>query len=292
MSKVLIMTDSVSGISKEIAAEFGIRVVPAANIIFDGKLYPDGVNITAEEAYKLLQKNPDKFSTATLNPSYLLDIYRDVSRNTNEIVFLTLPAILSAANKIAGMAADLLKQELPQINIRIVDSKTVAAPQGLLTIAAARAANTGMTLEQVVGFVAEARPKIGGLMLLDTLRYVYRTGRYSKTTAMIASLLQIKPINRVNSDGSMSVVDKVRKRQDGYRKLIELIKQEAGTDSLHFMVSHASSPELAEEFIQQLRGEFNCLSMLVTEYSPIMGYASGPRCLFVGFHPELNLPKQ
>jgi fatty acid-binding protein DegV len=70
--------------------------------------------------------------------------------------------------------------------------------------------------------------------------------------------------------------------------LLELIQKEAGTDSLHFMVSHASSPEIAEEFIKLLSSKFNCLSMMITEYSPIMGYASGPRCLFVGFHPELE----
>jgi DegV family protein with EDD domain len=289
MSKVLIMTDTVSGLSGEMAGKFGIKVVPAANILFDGRSYPDGVGITADEAYKLLQKNPDKFSTGTLNPSYLLDVYREVIKEHNDIVFMTIPVKLSAANKIAAMAADLLKQEAPQVNLRVIDSKAVACPQGLLAIAAAKAADTGMSSEQIISYVTEIRPKIGGLMLLDTLKYVYRTGRYSKTTAMIASLLQIKPINRVNLDGSMEVVDKVRKRQDGYNKLLEMIKKEAGTNSLHFMVSHSSSPEIAEEFIQLLKKEFDCLSMLVTEYSPIMGYASGPRCLFVGFHPELKI---
>ncbi len=290
MPKVQILTDSVSGISKELAKEFGIRIVPAADIMFEGKPYPDGVGITAEEAYRLLQRNPDKFSVATLNPSYLLEVYREVSKEAKEIVFITLASALSAANKIAIMAANLLKQEAPEINIKVIDSKTAAGAQGLLAIAASRAANSRMTLYQIVAFVAEARPKIGGIMLLDTLRYVYRTGRYSKTTAMIASLLQIKPINRINLDGRMEVVDKVRKRQDGYRRLIEIIRKESDTDSLHFMVSHASSPEIAEEFIQILKSEFNCLSIFVTEYSPIMGYASGPRCLFVGFHPELILP--
>jgi DegV family protein with EDD domain len=288
MANVLIMTDTVSGLSSELARQYGIEVVPGANILFEGRTYPDGVGITASEAYKLLQKNPDKFSTATLNPSYLLELYRNITREHQEIVFMTLPAILSAANKIATMAADLLKKERPEVNIKVIDSKTVATPQGMLAIATAKAAKKGLNIEQIVAYVDEIRPKIGGLMLLDTLKYVYRTGRYSKTQAMIANLLQIKPINRVNADGSMEVVDKVRKRQDGYKRLIELIKQEAPTNELHFMVSHSAAPEIADEFIGILKNEFKCLSMAVTEYSPIMGYASGPRCLFVGFHPELK----
>jgi fatty acid-binding protein DegV len=125
-------------------------------------------------------------------------------------------------------------------------------------------------------------------MLLDTLRYVYRTGRMSKTTALLASLLRIKPINMITPDGKFEVVDRVTRRLEGYKKLIELIKKEAGTNALHFMVSHASSPEIAGEFVPLLKANFQCLSLEITEYSPIMGYASGPRCLFVGFHPELN----
>ncbi len=289
MSKVLVMTDTVSGISSELAREYGIRVVPGANIVYDGKLYADGVDITPEQAYQYLQKAPDKFSAATLNPSYLLEIYREVVKQTNDIVFITFSSMMSAANKIANVAADLLKKEQPQVNIRVIDSKTAASPLALLAIDAAKGARAGMDLDRVANLVIETRKKTGGLMLLDTLRYVYRTGRYSRTSAMIASLLQIKPINRVKLDGTMEVVDKVRKRQDGYRRLIELIKEEAGTNSLHFVVSHAASPEIADEFIQLLRTEFNCLSMGITEYSPIMGYASGPRCLFVGFHPELGL---
>ncbi len=287
MSDVLIMTDTVSGLSSELARQYGIEVVPAANIIFEGKQYPDGVGITPSQAYKYLQKNPDKFSTATLNPSYLLDLYRKISREHKEIVFMTIPAVLSAANKIAGMAADLLKKEQPEVNLRVIDSKSVACPQGMLAIAAAREAKKGLSIDRVIEYVEKTRPRIGGLMMLDTLRYVYRTGRYSKATSMIASLLQIKPINRVNLDGSMDVVDKVRKRQDGYKRLIELIKKEAPAHELHFMVSHSDAPEIADEFIKILQSEFKCLSVSITEYSPIMGYASGPRCLFVGFHPEL-----
>jgi DegV family protein with EDD domain len=288
MANVLIMTDTVSGLSIDLARQYGIKVVPAANIVFDGKSYPDGVGITAQEAYKLLQKNPDKFSTGTLNPSYLLELYRDICKNNREILFMTIPATLSAANKIALMAADLLKKEHPEVNLRVIDSKTVASPQGMLAIEAAKAAKKGLNIDQLIEYIGQIRPKIGGLMLLDTLKYVYRTGRYSKTASMIATLLQIKPINRVNPDGSMEVVDKVRKRQDGYNRLIELIKKEAGASELHFIVSHSDAPEIADEFIQILNKEFKVLSMAITEYSPIMGYASGPRCLFVGFHPELK----
>lgn len=290
MAQVLVMTDTVSGISKEIAQQYGINVVPAVNINIGGRLYLDGVDITPDEAYRLIQKDPDSFKANTLSPGYLVERFKEFCRETNEAVFITFASTLSTTNKIVSMSAELIKQDMPQVDIRVIDSKTAAGSQGLLAIEAAKAAKAGASLDQVVNFVAEVRPKIGGIMLLDTLRYVYRTGRMSKTSAMLASLLQIKPINRIKPDGTFEVVDKVRKRPEGYKRLIELIKKDAGTNSLHFMVSHSNSPEIAEEFVQLLHDEFECLSMAVSEYSPIMGYSSGPRCLFVGYHPEFKLP--
>ncbi len=288
MSNVLIVTDSISGITSDIAKEYNIRVVPGANIIFDGKSYPDGVSITAEEAYEMAQKDADKFSTSTLTPGYLLDLYRQFSKESDKIVVINFSSAVSAAYTIACRAAEMLKKESPQTDIRVIDSKTVAAGQGLLAIAAAKAAARGMDIEQIISFVGETRQQTGCIMMLDTLKYVYRTGRYSKSTARIASLLHIKPLNNVTADGNFEVFDKVRKRKDGYRRLIDFIKGEAQTDSLYFMIEHASAPELAEELSEQLSQEFNSLGVIIGPYSPIMGYASGPKCLVVGFQPEMN----
>jgi len=262
--------------------------VPAANIVYDGQFYPDGVGITAREAYRLLELDADKFSASTLNPGYLLDIYREVSKESDSIVFISFTFAFSAAGKIAGLAADLLRQEASQVDIRVVDSRTAAGAQGLLAIAAARAAARGMDLDQVVALIQGLRSRTGGVMMLDTLRYVYRTGRMSKTASRIASFFNIRPINRMTDEGTMELVDRARKREDGYRKLLAQVKKEADTASLHFMVSHANAPEMGETVCELLRQNFTCLNLYLSEYSPIMGYAVGPGCIFVGFQPEVD----
>jgi fatty acid-binding protein DegV len=111
----------------------------------------------------------------------------------------------------------------------------------------------------------------------------------SKMASRIASLFNIKPINRITESGSLEFVNKVRKREDGYRKLVELIGAEAPSRSLHFMLMHAAAPEMAEEFRQMLEKDFEVLSMVISEYSPVMGYGTGPGCIFVGYHPEIGL---
>ena len=291
MSKVAVMTDSVACIPKELAEKHQIEVVPAANIMFDGQTYIDGVTISAAEAYQLLRKDPDRFVTSAITPGQLMEVYRQLSARSQEILFITLASVLSAVFKTANLAADIFKSESSQTTIRVSDSRAVAGTQGLVVLAVAKAVAQGFGLDRVGSLVQQVRQKAGGVMMLDTLRYVYRTGRMSKLGARLVSLLNIKPINRLSEEGKIVFVDRVRKREDGYKRLLVLIRNEAGTDALHFMITHANAPEMAERFSELLKQNFNCLSMSISDFSPVMGYGSGPGTLFIGFHPELDLLK-
>lgn len=288
MARVMVMTDSVAGIPRNLAEEYHITVVPAANIIFDGHNYIDGVTLSATEAYQLIKKDPDKFTTSALNPGYFLEEYQRLSQKSADILHITLSSALSANYKTAGLAVEMLQKKSPKTNLRLFDAKTVAGAQGLIVLAAARAAAQGKSLEEVVAIAEKAREKTRGLMMLDTLRYVYRTGRMSKFASRVAALLNIKPINRMTEEGTLEFVGKVRNREAGYQKLIDLIKAEAESNSLHFMLMHAAAPEMAERLSQLLRQNFDCQRILISEYSPVMGYGSGPGSIFVGFHPDLE----
>ena len=288
MARVMVMTDSVAGIPRNLAEEYHITVVPAANIIFDGHNYIDGVTLSATEAYQLIKKDPDKFTTSALNPGYFLEEYQKLSQKSADILHITLSSALSANYKTAGLAVEMLQKKSPKTNLRLFDAKTVAGAQGLIVLAAARAAAQGKSLEEVVAIAEKAREKTRGLMMLDTLRYVYRTGRMSKFASRVAALFNIKPINRMTEEGTLEFVDKVRNREAGYQKLIDLIKAEAESNSLHFMLMHAAAPEMAERLSQLLRQNFDCQRILISEYSPVMGYGSGPGAIFIGFHPDLE----
>ena len=158
----------------------------------------------------------------------------------------------------------------------------------MVVLAAARVADQGKSLEEATDIAEKVREKSGGVMILDTLRYVYRTGRMSKTASRIASIFNIKPINRITDDGTLEMVDRTRKSLDGINRLITAIGKETEADSLHFMVTHAAAPDRAEYLVEQLKQRFNCLSVIISDYSPVMGYGTGPGALFVGFHPEIG----
>ena len=141
MEKVMVMTDSVACIPRNLAEEYQITVVPAANIIFDDVNYIDGVTLSATEAYELIKKNPDKFTTSALNPGYFLEEYQKLSQKSESILHITLSSALSANYKTAGLAGEMLQKESPKTTLRILDSRTVASAQGLIVLATARAAS-------------------------------------------------------------------------------------------------------------------------------------------------------
>ncbi len=289
MSKVLVMTDTVACIPEDLVREFNIKVVPAANIIVNGQSYIEGVTLKTAEAYRLITEDPDRFVTSAISPDYLLNAYMELSETYQEVLFITISSALSAVSRTAAIAADLLRERKPGMTIRVMDSKACASTQGLVVLAAAKAAARGKSLDEVEDFARRVRQAAGGLMLLDTLRYAYRTGRISKAASQIASLLNIKPINKLTDEGKVEFVDRVRKKAEGLNRLVDMIGRQMGTSELHFMVTHAAVPDQAEEFAQQLRSRFKCLSMVIGEFSPVMGYGAGPGVIFVGFHPEVTM---
>ena len=288
MAKVLVVTDTVACLPKALADEHGIRIVSASQMIYDGKTYVEGVNISTREAYDIINKGPDSFVTTAVTPGILLGEFRAIAKEHNSILFITISSALGAVSQAATVVADTFRKELPNVEMQIVDSKTCAGAEGLIALAAAKAANKGMGLHLVADVAVHVRGKTGGFIYFDTLRYTHRTGRMSKQAARVVSLLNIKQVSQRSDRGTMEPVEKVRKRADGISKIVELIKKEADTDALHFMVSHADAPEAAQEMVDQLQKDFKCLSMIVSDYSPGLGCSSGPGTMFVGFHPELN----
>ncbi|MFC1845903.1 DegV family protein [Chloroflexota bacterium] len=290
MSKVLVMTDTVACIPDDLAKESQIKRVPAANIIFEDKTYIDGVTLSAADAYELIKKDPDKFMTSAVTPSLLIEEYSKIGPEFSEVLFITLSSALSAAFKTATLAAENFKEKSPQTTIKIFDSKSVGGGQGLTVLAAAKAAKKGLNLDQITAIAEKARQSTRGIMMLDTLRYVYRTGCMSKIGSRIASMFNIRPINKVTEDGRIEMVDRTRNREAGLERMIEIIGEDAGTDKLHFMLSHAAAPDIVDIFKGMIEKKFNCLSIIISDYSPVMGYGAGPGAIFVGYQPELNLP--
>ncbi|NQT31540.1 MAG: DegV family protein [Deltaproteobacteria bacterium] len=284
MQKVAIVADSVACLTREMVEQYGITIAPIP-ISFQGKIYRDWVDITPSEAYELFLKDPDSFKTAGASPGIFLEAYRQASKRAKNILCVTLSVKLSGAYDAARQAIEEARKELPQISVEVVDSKTVTASEGFVALAGARAAEAGKSLAEVVKAAEEMRERVTFLALLETIRHVYRTGRIPKIAAMAGSVLRIKPI-LTSSGGVVRFMGAVRSRAHGIDKMLKIMRNRVGQSPAHVAVMHAYAPDEAEKLKERVSAEFNCAELWLTEFSPVMGYATGTGTLGLAFYKE------
>jgi DegV family protein with EDD domain len=281
---VAIIADSIACLTKEQVEQHGITIAPIP-ISSQGKVYRDWVDITPTEAYELFLKDPGSFRTAGASPGVFLEAYRQASKRAKDILCLTLSAKLSGACEAAKQAIEEVKKELPQLSIEVLDTKTVTAAEGFVALAAARAAEAGKSLAEVVKAAEEMMERVNFLILLDTIRHVYRTGRIPKIAAVAGSMLSIKPV-LTSSGGIIRFVTAARSRERGIDKMLIMIRNRVGKGPVHMAVMHAYAPDDAQKLKERVAAEFNCAELWVTELSPVMGYATGTGTLGLAFYSE------
>jgi len=282
--EVAIVTDSLACLTRELVEQYGISIMPL-NFYAGGKLYKDWVDITPSEAYELFLKDPDSFKTSATSPGDCLKAYREASKQAKSILCVTVSSKLSAVYDVAQGAKEQAKTELPQTSIEVFDSETVTAAEGFVALAAARAAAEGKSLAEVVKAAEEMRDKVTFIALLDTIRHVYRTGRIPKVAAQAGAMLNIRPI-LTTSSGLVRFTGAVRNKNHGIDRLLRIMRDKGGQSPVHVAVMHAYAPDEAERLKERVSSEFNCAELWVTEFSPIMGYATGTGTLALAFYSE------
>ncbi len=282
--KVAVITDSVACLTKELVEQYGIRIAPIS-LYFGEKTYRDWVDITPDEAYELFLKDPDAFKTSGSNPTEWMEACREASRETDSIVCVTLSSKLSVVYDSVLDVKKRLKNEIPGLSIEVVDSQTVTATEGFVALAAARAAEKGKSLPEVVEAAEEVKGKVSLVAFLDTIRHVYRTGRMPKLAALAGSVLSIRPILTVKG-GVVRFMGVVRSRERGIKRMLRKMREKVGQNPVHVAVMHAFAQEEGERLKERVAAEFNCVELWLTGFSPVMGYATGTGTLGLAFYED------
>jgi DegV family protein with EDD domain len=284
MQRVTVVTDSLACLTKELVKKYRIKIVPL-NIHFAGKIYKDWVDITPKQAYELFLKAPESWGSSAPSPGDYLKVFREVGKKIKNIVCVTASSRVSATIDAAKLARKQAEAELPQTSIEVLDSQMATAAEGLVALAAARAAAAGKSLAEVVKVAEEIRDKVSFLAFLDTIRYVYRSGRIPKIAARAASMLNIKPILTMSS-GLVRFKGAVRSREGGIERMLKMMRDRVGQKPVHVAVMHAYALEEAQKLKDRVASAFNCVELWVSEFSPLMGYATGTGTLGLAFYPE------
>ncbi len=185
----------------------------------------------------------------------------------------------------ARLAKEEAEKKIPRRTIEVFDTGSAAGGEGLIVLAAARAAAEGKDLAEVIEVAEAVRSKVRVIGLMETIRHVYRTGWIPKLTAQVGSLLNIKPMFMI-SEGVVRFAGLARSREHSVKRVLKMMKKKMGASPVHVAVSHANAPEAGERLKERIASEFNCVELWLTNFSPVMGYATGQGTLAVAFYSD------
>lgn len=278
-----IVIDSISCLPREVVERYQINILPV-NFYFEGKVYRDWVDVSPSEAYEMLKKNPDEFHTSPPSPEEFFNVFKEIGQRNKQILCITLSSKLSTLYNMACVAKEKVREELPGVEIEIIDSETAAGGHGILSFLAAKELERGRDFKEVVEMVKGLKRKIRVYGLMETIRYAYRSGRIPKIASEIGSFLQVKPIFSIK-EGVVHFIGIARTKEKAIHRVLERMKEEVN-GRLYVLISHAAVPEEGEKLKERIASEFDCAEIWVTEFSPLMGYATGPGTLAIAYYDE------
>ena len=181
---------------------------------------------------------------------------------------------------------EMAKETLPEVVIEVLDSETAAAAEGFVALAAARAAASGKSLNEVVETAKRVIPQVNFFAALDTLHYLVKGGRAPKIGALASSLLRIKPVITIK-EGEVHPVGNPRTSNGAMKHMLKIMEQKVVKGQpLHVAVSHADDLENAVKLRDEVSSRFDCAELFITEFTPVMGAHTGPGVIGVAFYSE------
>jgi DegV family protein with EDD domain len=276
-----IITDTTSGLPQEIAKQYHIPVIPQI-INFGNQSFYEGVDIDNAKFMQMLIASKELPKTAAPPPELFVKQFDQLVPLGGTILCLHPSAEVSGTVRSALTAA----QEFPGADIRVIDTRTVGSPLATLVELAACWASTGVAADVIENKIKQMIPRCRLYFLVDTLEYLAKGGRIGGATALLGSVLKIKPILAL-TDGRVDQFEKERTQKRAINRLGELVKTQAARDSdAYISVMHAAAPELAREFANTLCAEFGLVDLPILDVPPAIVTHGGPGILAAAFFTD------
>ena len=278
---VRIVVDSTADVTDEIRAK--LSVVPLT-VHFGEQEYVDGITINHKQFYEMLVETDVLPTTSQPSPEAFAQVFRQAQEAGEQVVALTVSSKLSGTCQSAMIAA----ADFPD-SVWVVDTKTVAIGCGILAELAVRLKEEGLSATEIVARLEEERDNIRVIALLDTLEYLKKGGRISKTVAFAGGLLSIKPVVTIQ-DGEIHILGKARGSKQGNNLLVTEIQKAGGVDfTKPLMLGYTGlSDALLEKYVLDSGalwdGHGDCIRS--TPISSVIGTHAGPGAIAVAFFKQ------
>jgi len=279
---VRIVTDSSSDIPPAIARELDITVVPLS-VRFGAQTYRDGVDIMPEEFYRRLVQEPVHPATSAASPGDFAGVYDKLSAETGGIISIHLSRKVSATYDAAVQGRSLMENKA--CPVEVIDSRFVTIALGLITIAAARAAQAGKDMQEIVAQVNDLIPCVRVYGILDTLKYVMKGGRLGRAGPFISSILPVKPVLTMK-DGTVAPIGAARTRMGAIERLTGLIAAVPAVQELG--IAHSTSEEELLSLVEKIKSILPDVKPVISKLGPALGVHGGPGSILVGIQQDIK----
>ncbi len=285
MKKIIVVTDTNSGIFPEEAKEIGCHIIPMPFII-DGEEFFENVSLTQEKFYEI-QASGKRITTSQPNINDIVSLWKDLLKEYDEIVHIPMSSGLSQSCETAiGFSADFAGK------VQVVDNKRVSITMKMSVLDAVKMAKEGKSAKEIKEYLEETALDSSIYLVVDTLKFLKQGGRVTPAAAAIGTVLNIKPVLQIQG-GKLDRLAKVMNIKAAKNKMVEALKADLEGRFAHFVakgnigisVAHTCNQEAAEEFADELKAQFpNVKFGFVDPLALSIATHTGPKVLACGCH--------
>lgn len=277
MNHYVITTDSNSDVRPEFIREHQIPIIPQY-YAFGDTVYGDELNMPPSEFYKTMRKGELPKSMAN-NPAVIQAKFEEILKEEKDILHIAFSSALSGSYNNVRMVSEELLEKYPERKILIFDSLNASLGEGVSVYRAIELKQAGKSMEEIYDILTEERDHVNVLFTVDDLHHLQRGGRVSKTTAVVGSLVNIKPILTVTAKGELSADGTVRGRKKSLKTLVSrmeesLDRENYGSDRMVAIV-HGDCEKEAEDVAELVR-QLGYKNIVINDVSPSIGTHAGP----------------
>lgn len=251
----------------------------------DGQAYTHETFLPVEEFYQKMREGSMP-TTAQVNPEQARELFEPILKQGKDILHIAFSSGLSGTYNSVKLAAEELLEEYPGRTIRVIDSLCASLGQGLLVHEAVLRREQGVSLEENAQWVEDHKKNIVHMFTVDDLFHLHRGGRVSKATAVVGSMLNLKPVLHVDDEGKLVAIGKVRGRKKSLLALVDGMKEKIGNYADNcdtVFISHGDCEEEARFVEKKVKEIYDINTVIINHVGPVIGAHSGPGTMALFF---------
>lgn len=284
MNKYKITTDSTSDLPFSFLKENDIELLPLTFRI-DGQEYEGDKEFDVKAFYNKMREGAMP-TTSQVTPTIAVEKFKKILDQGYDILHIAFTSGMSGSYNSCRLAASELQEEYPDRKIIVVDSLSASLGEGLLVYKAVNLKNQGYSIEELRDWIEENKLYLCHYVTVDDLNHLYRGGRISKATAIIGSIIGVKPIIHVDNDGKLITIGKARGRKQSLNTLVNYMKTltEGFEDKNDIIfISHGDCEEDVRYLADKIKKELGYDKFLFNYIGPTIGSHTGPNTIAVFF---------